>query len=50
MGQQEDKLVMHHHVCVDAHESFSSGNQQTHHSNIYLRIVELHFSVVLCDE
>lgn len=50
MGQWEDKLVMHHHVCVYAHESFPTHNQQTHHPNTYLRIVEHHFSVVLCDD
>lgn len=50
MGQSEDKLVVQHHVCVDAHESFSTDNQQVQHPNTYLRIVELHFSVVLCDD
>lgn len=33
-GWSEDKLVMHHHVCVDVHESFSPDNQQIHHPNI----------------
>lgn len=50
MGQWENKLVVHHHVCVDAHGSFSTDNQQIHHPHTYLRTVKPHFSVVLCDD
>lgn len=52
MGQSEDKLIMQHHfcVCVDACESFSTDNQQVQHPNTYLRIVEVNFGVVLCDD